>query len=215
MFGITDLGTYIIGVIAVILLPGPNSMFCLSAATQYGIRSAYVTVAAIVLGDSILMLASVFGAGALLRTNPQLFIWFKYIGATYLAYIGIQLCHQAIKQWQTPPHTTKLKKALPKPRKLFAKALTLSLSNPKAILFFISFFIQFVRSDYPRPYLSFLILGIILQCVSVMYLSLLIISGTTLIHWFYHHKQIGILGIGGIGILFLGFATTLLTTHLT
>ncbi len=29
MFGITDLGTYLLGTIAIVLLPGPNSMFVL------------------------------------------------------------------------------------------------------------------------------------------------------------------------------------------
>ena len=47
MFGITDLPTYIIGTIAVILLPGPNSMYCLAMAGQHGVRAAYRSVAGI------------------------------------------------------------------------------------------------------------------------------------------------------------------------
>lgn len=38
MFGITDLPTYAIGAAAIILLPGPNSMYCLTVAGQYGVK---------------------------------------------------------------------------------------------------------------------------------------------------------------------------------
>ena len=41
----------------------------------------------------------------------------------------------------------------------FRRALVISLLNPKAILFFISFFIQFVDPAYAYPALSFLLLG--------------------------------------------------------
>lgn len=36
MFGITDLTTYILGTIFIVLLPGPNSMYVLSVAAQRG-----------------------------------------------------------------------------------------------------------------------------------------------------------------------------------
>lgn len=66
MFGFTDLTAYLIGTTAVILLPGPNSMFCLTMAGRYGARAGYRSLAGILLGDGILILATVFGAGALL-----------------------------------------------------------------------------------------------------------------------------------------------------
>ena len=48
-------------------------------------------------------------------------------------------------------------------RSPFREALVISLLNPKAILFFISFFIQFVDPGYAWPALSFLLLGRIAQ----------------------------------------------------
>ena len=49
MLGITDLTTYVIGTVAVILLPGPNSMYCLTTAGQHGVKVAYRAVAGILL----------------------------------------------------------------------------------------------------------------------------------------------------------------------
>ena len=50
MSGIHDLYQYILGAIAIILVPGPNSLYCLSVAGQYGARAAYRTIGGIVLG---------------------------------------------------------------------------------------------------------------------------------------------------------------------
>ena len=56
----------------------------------------------------------------------------------------------------------------------------ISLLNPKAILFFISFFVQFVDPAYPYPAVSFLVLALILQVFSMLYLTALIFGGTWL-----------------------------------
>ena len=41
MFGITDLTTYIIGTVLIILLPGPNSLYVMSVASRYGIQTGF------------------------------------------------------------------------------------------------------------------------------------------------------------------------------
>ena len=98
MFGITDLATYTLGVVAIILLPGPNSMYCLTIAGQYGIKAAYRAVAGILLGDFLLILATVLGAGTVLKLYPALFHGIKLLGGLYLAYIGWNLLRGAAKK---------------------------------------------------------------------------------------------------------------------
>ena len=53
----------------------------------------------------------------------------------------------------------------------------ISLLNPKAILFFVSFFIQFVDPAYAYPAVCFLLLGIIAEVFSAIYLTVLIFAG--------------------------------------
>jgi len=81
----------------------------------------------------------------------------------------------------------------------------ISLMNPKAILFFISFFIQFVDPAYPYPELSFALLGLIVQICSAAYLSLLIFAGARLAAGFRRHRRSSALATGSVGCLFLGF----------
>ena len=136
MNGIIDLYQYIAGVIAVILVPGPNSLYCLSVAGQYGARNAYRVIAGIILGDSILILATIFGAGALMRAYPPIFHVIKLAGGLYLAWLGYNLLKGGWLAWQTRRNTQPVTPKIQKQR-FFRRALTLSLMNPKAILFFL------------------------------------------------------------------------------
>ena len=89
---------------------------------------------------------------------------------------------------------------------MFKRALLLSLTNPKAILFFLSFFVQFVDPAYPHPSLSFAVLAIILQLISFSYLNLLILAGQRLAAAFMARRQLALVGTAAVGLLFIGFA---------
>ncbi|MBT2235223.1 leucine efflux protein LeuE [Nonomuraea sp. NEAU-A123] len=220
-FGITDLSTYVIGAFLIILLPGPNSLYVLSSAAQHGVRHGYRAAAGVFVGDTVLMALAAAGAASLLRSSPLLFTIVKYAGAGYLAWIGFQMLRGAWRAWRSQPDTAEPVAAakteaapgrLPNP---FRKALTISLLNPKAILFFVSFFIQFVDPGYGTPVLSFLILGTIIQIFSLLYLTGLIFGGTFLAAQFRARRKLSAGLTSGVGALFLGFGAKLATTSLS
>ena len=103
MFGIINPLSYIIGTIILIIMPGPNSMFCLSVAAQHGARKAYRAVCGVLLGDLVLILLTVLGAGTALKLYPALFHAMKLAGGLYLAYIGFGLLRGAVRKWFAPP----------------------------------------------------------------------------------------------------------------
>ena len=80
-YGITDLTTFVLGTIFIVLLPGPNSLYVMAAASRWGVGAGYRGALGIVVGDTILMLLAVTGAASLLRTTPELFMAIKYAGA--------------------------------------------------------------------------------------------------------------------------------------
>jgi leucine efflux protein len=240
-FGITDLSTYVLGAFLIILLPGPNSLYVLSAAAQHGVRHGYRAAAGVFVGDTVLMALAAAGAASLLRSSPVLFNIVKYAGAGYLAWIGFQMLRSAWRTWRSRPGTAetagagaaetaapatsapaetvgsaRAETAAPGNRlRPFRKALTISLLNPKAILFFISFFIQFVDPGYSAPVLSFLILGAIIQVFSLLYLTALILGGTFLATQFRARRKLSAGLTSGVGALFLGFGAKLATTSLS
>ncbi len=56
---------------------------------------------------------------------------------------------------------------------MFRKALTVALLNPRGLLFFPSMMVQPVDARYPHPVVSFLVLGLFFQTLSLIYLNLM------------------------------------------
>jgi leucine efflux protein len=215
MLGVTDLWTYVLGTVAIILLPGPNSLFVLTTAARRGVRPGYQAAAAVFLGDTVLMVLSAAGVASLLRAYPPVFLVVKYAGALYLGYLGLTMLRGAWRRWRSAPGPASVPDV--EPADLvhpFRRALLLSLLNPKAILFFVSFFIQFVDPAYRYPALSFLLLGAILQLCSVVYLSTLIFTGTYLASQFRRRRRLAAGGTTLIGAVFLAFGLKLATASL-
>ena len=210
MFGIINPLSYLIGTIILIIMPGPNSMFCLSVAAQHGARKAYRAVCGVLLGDSVLILLTVLGAGTALKLYPALFHAMKLAGGLYLAYIGFCLLRGASRKWFAPPPVlaTGLPPTPPAAH-IIKRALLLSLTNPKAILFLLSFFVQFVDPASPHPALSFLLLALVMQTVSFSYLTLLVFAGHRLANLFRRHRRVPTACTAATGLLFISFAVSL------
>jgi leucine efflux protein len=211
-YGINDLATFIAGTIFIVLLPGPNSLYVMSVASRFGVGAGYRGACGIFVGDAILMILSATGAASLLRANPTLFIAIKYAGAIYLAWMGVGLLRSALTIWRNRRKADEpgieARPAVDSTRP-FRTALAISLMNPKAILFFVSFFIQFVDPGYAHAGLSFLLLGLIVQCCSALYLSTLIFGGAHLAMQFRRRRRISALATGGVGGLFISFSVKL------
>ncbi|MGW5266685.1 leucine efflux protein LeuE [Microbispora sp. NPDC004025] len=226
-FGITNIWTYVVGSFLIILLPGPNSLFVLSTAAQRGVRQGYRAAAGVFAGDSVLMILSAAGVASLLKSTPVLFSIVKYSGAVYLAWIGFGMLRGAWRSLrasragaagqvtEASEAAEAVEAAVPAAADPFRKAFTISLLNPKAILFFVAFFVQFVDPSYGAPALSFLILALIVQVFSVAYLSTLIFGGTFLASHFRRRRKLSAGLASGVGALFLGFGAKLATATLS
>lgn len=207
-YGITDLATYILGTIFIVLLPGPNSMYVMTVAARHGVAAGYRGACGVFLGDAVLMVLAAAGAASLLRTTPALFMVVKFAGASYLAWVGIGLIRAAIATWRRTAASPDAAQVADASRP-FRTALVISLFNPKAILFFVSFFVQFVDPAYEHPVLSFAILGAILQVFSAIYLSTLIFAGARLAAQVRRRRRLSAAATGSVGGLFLGFGARL------
>lgn len=216
MFGVTDLPTYIIGTMLIVLLPGPNSIYVMTIASRYGIKAGYVSAFGVYTGDMLLIILTALGAASLLHAFPWLFILLKIVGAAYLSYLGIKLLIAAYTTWTaTPaPEQVQRKQESLEQQRPFRTALTISILNPKAILFYLSFFVQFVDPAYPYPALTFAALAVVLQIISMSYLTVLIFSGAKLASFFTHRYKLTACCVAAVGLLFCGFGLKLATSTL-
>ncbi|MFI5981418.1 leucine efflux protein LeuE [Streptomyces sp. NPDC051555] len=213
MYGVTDLPTYLAGLVLIILLPGPNSLYVLSVAARRGVRTGYKAAAGVWTGDTVLMTLAAVGAASLLQASPVVFGVVKVLGAGYLSWLAVGMLRGAWAMWRArgaEPEVVAAAAAAPSgPERPYRRALLISLLNPKAILFLMSFFVQFVDPAYPYRGLSFLLLGSLLQVGSFLYLTLLIFGGTKLSEAFTRRRRLSAGATSMAGVLFLGFAAKL------
>ncbi|MFD7879209.1 leucine efflux protein LeuE [Streptomyces sp. NPDC059766] len=211
MLGVIDLPTYLAGLVLIVLLPGPNSLYVLSVAARRGVRTGYTAAAGVWCGDTVLMTLSAAGVASLLQANAVLFSIVKYAGAGYLTWLAVGMLRAARAMWRArrDPVAESAEPEAVTGERPFRRALVISLFNPKAILFFVAFFVQFVDPGYAYPALSFVVLGAFAQLASVLYLTALIFSGTRLAEAFRRRRRLSAGATTAAGALFLGFAVKL------
>ncbi|MET0532799.1 MAG: LysE family translocator [Steroidobacter sp.] len=115
--------------------PGPGVAAVIARSLARGTRGAPAFIAGFLVGDLIWFTFAATGLAALAQTAQTLFIVVKYAGAAYLLYL-------AYKLWTAPVATAdssapELERGQ-KPLQLFLGSLTLTLANPKTILFFLA-----------------------------------------------------------------------------
>jgi len=205
-YGVISFWSYFIGAIFIILVPGPNTFFVLKNSIAGGLKRGYVAAAGVFLGDAILMFLAYAGVATLIKTTPVLFNIVRYLGAIYLLWLGLKMLYSTLFRRASANPEHEVQKG-----DIFKRSLILSLTNPKAILFYVSFFVQFIDIHYSSPGMSFFILGVTLEMISVCYFSFLIISGSYVTQLVKTKKRLAKLGNSLIGLLFVGFAARLAT----
>ena len=97
-------------------------------------------------GTFIVAGISATSVGVLLATSAVAFTILKYVGAIYLIYLGIKL-------WRSPVAKIESESKSSRSLKLqFLEGLTLQITNPKSVFFFMSIFPQFV--DYSSQFIG-------------------------------------------------------------
>lgn len=125
-------------------VPGANMLLAFQFGLTYGFKKTLYTLAGLSFGLLILLLVSLFLIGWLSQSAPLTFEIMKVAASFYLVYLGVQVwCHARNKMDSV--HT----KVVPKPAQLFRTGVAVSLSNPKAILFFAALFPKFLNTNAP------------------------------------------------------------------
>jgi threonine/homoserine/homoserine lactone efflux protein len=150
---------------ATVFSPGPGVVMTLTNSLRYGVRGTIGGIFGIAFGALVVAAISATSLGVLLATSALAFTIMKYIGAAYLIYLGIRL-------WRSPGfkfvegQTRQLSFG-----KRFLEGLSLQLTNPKAIFFFLSIFPQFIdpAANYAQQFLLLVLtystLVVVIHCI--------------------------------------------------
>ena len=127
-------------------------LLAMTQGIRFGLRPIWPTLLGAVCGVLIILCMSMSGLGAILKASEQLFTAVKWIGATYLIYIGIQMWRTS-DVTSTNNNTTEEKHVMNTPAvspiAQFSTGMAVAMYNPKAILFGLAFFPQFLNADAP------------------------------------------------------------------
>ena len=140
----TTLVAYLAAAVALILAPGPDTMYVLARGLQgpdAGVRSA-------------------LGVAALLRTAPTAFTVLKYVGAAYLLYRAVE----TLRTEEFDP-TTETEAG-----ESFRRGVLVNALNPKVALFFLAFLPGFAGSGPDAP-TRMALLGVLYAVITAVYLS--------------------------------------------
>ncbi|MDL5360868.1 LysE family translocator [Halalkalicoccus sp. NIPERK01] len=152
--------------IALIVSPGPDSIYTLTRSISDG-RTAGVTAA---LGSStgsiVHTTAAVLGLSAILQTSALAFTVVKFVGAAYLVYLGFQTFRNS-EEFEITPDSTSYT-----PRESFRSALLINVLNPKVAVFFLAFLPQFVRPGSSFT-LQIFALGVLFAGLGFIYQAML------------------------------------------
>lgn len=128
--------------IAAIVTPGPGNLNTVRRVVQLGLRPAMFCILGNVLGLLVLGTISATGLASIVQTSPVLWAVFSGAGSAYLIWLGIA---QITTKTSFDPAGGSI--ALVSDRYLFLEAFAVSASNPKAIVFYLAVFPQFLVAD--------------------------------------------------------------------
>jgi len=120
------------------LIPGPSSLAVVARSLSGGLRSGLTTAFGVLSGDYIFIVLAALGMSAMAEAMGCAFTLVKYAAAVYLIYFGITILlsrHSRMPQPGTPEPAKASAKGLAGD---YLTGLLVTLSNPKAILFYMS-----------------------------------------------------------------------------
>ncbi|MDV3250764.1 LysE family translocator [Devosia sp. BK] len=163
---------YTILVFGIIVVPGMDMFFILANALTGGRSMGFAALAGVMLGGAVHALFGTLAVGVLTHLPTILFQAMILAGAAYMAWIGYTLLRSAITVDGIGRATTRSEGAA------FRQGLITCLINPKAYLFVLAVFPQFVRAEFGPVWSQALALGIITVAMQgAVYGSLALAAG--------------------------------------
>lgn len=171
MLTLQELGWFALAALVLVLTPGPNMIYCVSRTLCQGRAAGLISLAGVLLGFVVHLLAAALGLTALLMAVPLAFDAIKLAGAVYLLW----LAWQAVKPGGTAPFQAR-QLPLDPPATLFRMGLLTNLLNPKVAMFYLSFFPQFLDPERGSVLVQSLQLGAVQIAVSGGVNTLLVVG---------------------------------------
>lgn len=171
MLTFEELGWFALAALALVLTPGPNMIYCISRTLCQGRTAGLVSLAGVLLGFVVHLLAAALGLTAVLMAVPMAFDAIRLAGAAYLLW----LAWQAVRPGGAAPFEAR-ELPVDSPATLLRMGFLTNLLNPKVAMFYLSFFPQFIDPARGPVLVQTLQLGAVQMAVSGSVNALLVMG---------------------------------------
>ncbi len=157
----TTLLLFVLAGAVLIAIPGPNHVYIVTRSLSQGRAAGLASALGVEAGTLVHIAAAAAGLSAVVASSAVAFDVLRYLGATYLVYLGVRtlLRHE-------PLAFDGVAGAVPL-RRVFADGALVNVLNPKVALFFLAFLPQFVDSSRGPVALQVVVLGVILAAIGL------------------------------------------------
>ncbi len=212
MFGIENYLGFMAASLLLNVTPGTDSMYIITRSISQGNKAGMYSVLGVISGILVHTLLAALGLSILLANSPLAFTIVKYIGASYLCYLGFKM----LTSKRDAPLAEQLneKSKLAKTLdcfKIYKQGMLTNTLNPKVALFFLAFFPQFVDPSYAHSTLSFLILGLTFAVTSLIWCMCLALLASRFSQKLRENPKIESVLNKISGMVFIGMGIKLLT----
>jgi len=186
--------------------PGPGVTAVIARSLSHGMRGAPAFIAGFVAGDLIWFAAAAAGLSALTQTAHTVFLFIRYAGAIYLLYLAYRL-------WTAPTKPVEIGTSQPSqgPLRLFFGSLTLTLGNPKVMIFFIALLPTVVQMRTLRL-LDYVSIGVAIAVILPTVLGAYVLAASQARRLLRNARSIRLLNRGA-GTAMAGAAIAVATTQ--
>ena len=188
--------------IVALVSPGPDFFMALKNSITYSRKTGIYTAVGFGIGISIHILYSITGLAFIISKSEFLFTIIKYLGASYLFYIGI-------KSLLNSPEKVSLDKQTHlndiSPLQAIKIGFITNILNPKVGLFFISFFPQFINQNHATGPLPFLYLGATFLIIGTIWSIFIAFAASFMTNTLRNNKTAENLLYKLSGTVFIGF----------
>jgi leucine efflux protein len=160
MAGIADYGAFVIAIIVFLLIPGPGNLALITSTGKGGIRGGLAATWGVIVGDQVLIWMAVAGVAALLTAYPAAFRAVQWLGAVYLAWLGVRMVF-ARAGGKPVLHIRAGQYA--------RQSFLITLLNPKAIVFYMAFFPLFVDPARHQGLTTFGVMAVTVALLTFVY----------------------------------------------
>jgi threonine/homoserine/homoserine lactone efflux protein len=154
-----NLWLFLLLLTGIVVVPGIDMIYVLASALSGGKRAGLAATAGMMAGGAIHTVSGTLGAAALVAFVPELFTPILLAGAGYMIWIGFSLIRSSITVEAVQAGATRRLSST------FGQALATCLLNPKAYLFVVAVYPQFLRPQYGSLVLQGVVMGIMTMAV--------------------------------------------------